>query len=84
MVVLPNPRSRSDRDYMNDHEGDNSPCKHDSRGVVSDMMLEGADNLEEEPGYTGDGAAGVDTTNVLDEASEEDSPPKGGPLERNR
>lgn len=84
MVVLPNPRSRSDHDYMNDHEGDDSPSKHDSRGVVVDMMLEGADNLEEEPGYTGDGTAGVDATNVLNETSEENSPPNGGPLKRNR
>ena len=80
MVVRPNPwcgGTHSDNGYNNSQD---TPCEDYFWCVFRDMVLEGADDEEEEPGDTSSGAAGVDTTNVLDEAGKEDAPPEGSPL----
>ena len=80
MVVGTNPWHSSEHDHIHDNQGDDTPREDDRRRVHRDMVLEGADDEEEEPGDTSSGAAGVDTTNVLDEAGKEDAPPEGSPL----
>lgn len=45
-------------------------------------MLEGADDGVDEPSNTGDGASRVDTTEMLQETSQEDTPPQRGPLQK--
>ena len=72
MVVGTNPWHSSEHDHIHDNQGDDTPREDDRRRVHRDMVLEGADDEEEEPGDTGSGAAGVDTTNVLNEAGKED------------
>ena len=80
VVVGTDPRGRGEHDYIDDHEGDDTPCEDDCGRVLRYVVLEGTDNQEEEPSNTTSGTAGVDTTDMLDEAGEEDTPPKGGPL----
>lgn len=81
MMVGTNPRGCSEHDYIDDNQGDKTPSEDDRRSVIRKMVLEGANDQEEEPSHTCRGAAGVDTTNVLNEAGQEDTPPKGSPLE---
>lgn len=45
------------------------------------MVLEGADDGVDEPGDTRDSASRVDTTEMLQETSQEDAPPQRGPLQ---
>ena len=80
MVVGTNPRSGSKHDHVDHYQSNNTPCEDGCGGMVRVAMLERADSKEEEPSNAGGSAAGVDTTDVLDETGQEDTPPKGCPL----
>lgn len=63
-----------------ENNSDNTPCEDDSGSVLGDMVLESAHDDPDEPGEARDGTSRVDTTNVLDKSSPENSDPQGRPL----
>lgn len=80
VVVSTDPRGSSHHGDNTDHNRDDTPGQSDRRSMQRHMVLEGADDDEDEPGDARGGTARVNTTNVLDETGQEDAPPKGAPL----
>ena len=80
MVVSANPRCRSNHGDNCDNDTNDAPGERDLRSVLLNMVLEGADHCEDEPGNTGGCTAGVDATDVLNETSPEDAHPQRCPL----
>ena len=80
MVVGTNPWHSSEHDHIHDNQGDDTPREDDRRRVHRDMVLEGADDKENEPSNTRNGAARVDTAELLDETGQEDAQPQRRPL----
>lgn len=80
MVVGTNPGCCGDHGDNRHDDRDNTPCQSDWGSVVGISMLEGANDSVYEPGDPRRGATGVDTTNVLDKARQEDAPPERSPL----
>lgn len=80
MVVGTNPGCCGDHGDNRHDDRDNTPCQSDRGSIVGISVLEGADDSVYEPDDPGCGATGVDTTNVLDEARQEDAPPERSPL----
>lgn len=83
VVVGTNPGSGREHRHVDDYQGDDTPGQDDSRSVLGDVVLECADDEEEEPSDTTGSAARVNTTNVLDETGQENTPPERGPLQTN-
>lgn len=73
MVVGTDPGGSSNHRHDGDYDGDDTPSEHHLGRVLGDMVLESADDGVDEPGDTRGGAAGVDTTEMLKETSEEDT-----------
>ena len=80
-MVCANPRCSGHHRQSTDRHGDDTPSKNDLGGVFHDVVLEGADDEEDEPGDTGCRTARVDTTDVLQETCPEDAHPERSPLE---
>ena len=57
MVVSTDPRSGSDHSDDDNDQSDDTPCEDDRRSVLGYMVLEGADDEENEPSNTRNGAA---------------------------
>ena len=81
MVVSTDPGSSGDHGHDSDDNGDNTPAEDDFWCVVRHMVLEGAHDGVDEPGDTRDGASRVNTTEMLQETSQEHTPPQRGPLQ---
>lgn len=81
MVVSTNPGSGCEHRHVDHNQGDDTPGQDGGRSVLGDVVLECADDEEEEPGDTTRSAARVNTTDVLNETGQEDTPPERGPLE---
>lgn len=65
MVMGTDPGSRSDHCDPDHDQCNDAPSQNNRGGVLSDMVLEGTDDQEHEPGNTRRGSAGMDTTDVL-------------------
>lgn len=84
MVVSTNPWSSGEHDHVDYHQCDDTPSKYSSRCVVCIAVLECADREEEEPSDTASRTSGVDTTDMLNEASQENAPPERSPLKNSQ
>ena len=80
MVPLADPGHRREGDDGKDDRGDYAPHEGDRPHMHGVLVLEEADDSVENPSEGGDGAAGVDSSEMLKESGEGDTPPEGGPL----
>ena len=80
VVICADPGSSGYHREEANGDRDDAPSEHDLRCVLHDVRLERADDEEDEPRDTGSGTAGVDTTDMLEEACPEDTHPERGPL----
>ena len=80
VVICANPGSSGYHREEANGDRDDAPSEHDLRCVLHDVRLERADDEEDKPCDTGGGTAGVDTTDMLEEACPEDTHPERGPL----
>lgn len=71
VVVGADPWGRSKHSYYCHNHTDDAPREYDLRSMPCDVMLEGSDNSEDEPGNTGCGTSRVNTANVLQKARPE-------------
>lgn len=80
VVALTDPGHRREGDDGKDDRGDHAPHEGDRPYVHGVLVLEKRDDRVENPSKSGDGAAGMDASEVLKESGEGDTPPEGGPL----
>ena len=79
-MVRANPGRSSNHSDNSDHNTDNAPGKHYLRCVLLDMVLEGANDREDEPRNSRGGTPRVNPADVLKEACPEDTHPQRRPL----
>lgn len=82
VVAFANPGHRGERRDPKHDTGDDPPRERDGGRVRHMLVLEEHDSRVNEPREPGDGAAGVDSAEVLEERGERDAHPEGRPLRR--
>ena len=74
-MVSANPWGGGEHNDIDRYQGDHTPCHDRSRGVFRVAVLERADGEEEEPRDATRSTTGVNTTDVLNKAGQENAPP---------
>ena len=75
-----NPRGGSSHGYATSAYCDDTPTENDLRDVLRDVVLEVANDDEDEPSNARDCGTGVDASNVLQECSPPNAYPEWCPL----
>ena len=75
-----NPQGGGDHSYDCHHDADNALGKYNLGSVLRDVMVEGSDYSEDEPGNAGGSTPRMNTPNMLQETGPEDTHPQGRPL----